>query len=198
MMVRIMSVLPLLTGSVCIIIVLAGAIGYTSDPETVEIPIPPCAPGSDDNCEVGMNQDNLTVPTAFILLDINIEMRWDHGDDAWIGVVDVDSIDWENCGPDDQGLTGCTSSDFEIIAGGPQSQEEFEWQINPGESRFITAGRGGTLTLESNEVSYSYNIGLATIPMFIIGSLGAVLCLAGGQMAYPSKFPIIDKDAPRR
>ena len=95
MMVRIMSVLPLLTGSICVLLVLVGAIGYTSDSETVEVPIPPCIPGSDEDCEIGMNQDNLSVPQPFMLLDVTVDMRWDHGDDAWIGVVDVDSIDWE-------------------------------------------------------------------------------------------------------
>ncbi|MDP6742206.1 MAG: hypothetical protein QF807_00135 [Candidatus Thalassarchaeaceae archaeon] len=198
MMVRIMSVLPLLTGALCVLLVLVGAIGYTSNSETVEVPIPPCIPGSDDDCEVGMNQDNLSVPQPFMLLDVTVEMHWDHGDDAWIGVVDVDSIDWDNCGPDDQGLTGCTASQFDIIAGGPTSQDGLEWDLDPGETRFITGGRAGTLSLESNVVTYTYSIGMATLPMLILGVIGVVLCLAGVQMAFPVKFSRRENEDPHR
>ena len=196
MMVRIMSILPLLTGAFCVLLVLVGAIGYTSNSETVEVPIPPCIPGSDDDCEVGMNQDNLSVPQPFMLLDVTVKMHWDHGDDAWIGVVDVDSIDWDNCEPNDQGLTGCTASQFDIIAGGPSSQEGLEWNLDPGETRFITGGRAGTLSLESNVVTYTYSIGMATLPMLILGVIGVALCLAGVQMAFPVKFSNKDKEAP--
>ena len=198
MMVRIMSILPLLTGAFCVLLVLVGAIGYTSNSETVEVPIPPCIPGSDDDCEVGMNQDNLSVPQPFMLLDVTVKMHWDHGDDAWIGVVDVDSIDWDNCEPNDQGLTGCTASQFDIIAGGPSSQEGLEWNLDPGETRFITGGRAGTLSLESNVVTYTYSIGMATLPMLILGVIGVTLCLAGVQMAFPVKFSNKGKEAPLR
>ncbi len=188
-MVRIMSALPMFTGAFCILLVLVGAVGYTADSSTTEVPIPPCAPGSDDDCEIGMSQNNLSIPTPFILLDVKVTMQWDHGDDAWIGVVDADEIDWEKCEPDDQGLTGCTASDFKIIAGGPGSESGLEWSLDPGNTRFITAGRESTLSLETNVVTYSYNVGLGLFPMFITGVVGVVLSLSGVQMAFPIRLP---------
>ncbi|MBC8437671.1 MAG: hypothetical protein H8D82_00200 [Euryarchaeota archaeon] len=188
MMVRIMAALPLLTGSLCILLVLVGAIGYTSDAETVGVPIPPCAPGSDDNCEVGMNHDDLNIPTPFLLLDVKVTMHWDHADDAWIGIIDSEKVDWDKCSPDDQGLTGCTASDFEIIAGGPDSEEGLEWNLEPGKTRFITAGRAGALTLDTNVVTYTYSVGMGLAPMLILGLVGGVLCLSGVQMAFPIKI----------
>lgn len=188
MMVRILSALPLATGSLCLLLVLAGAIGYTSEASTVGVPIPPCAPGSDSSCEVGMNQDNLSIPTPFTLLDVSVKMHWDHAGEAWIGVVDADEIDWENCSPDDQGLTGCTASDFEIIAGGPESGEGLEWSLEPGSTRFVTGGRAGTLTLDTNVVTYTYSVGLGLWPTVLLTIAGVTLGLAGIQMAFPMKF----------
>ncbi len=194
MMVRIMSALPMITGVFCVILVLVGAVGYSSDSSTVGVPIPPCAPGSDENCEIGMNQDNLSVPQPFMLLDVSVSMNWDHSGEAWIGIVDADKIDWEKCSPDDQGLTGCTASDFEIIAGGPDSETGLEWDLDPGNTRFITGGRAGTLSLDTNIVTYSYSAGMALFPMLLLGVVGVVLCLAGVQMAFPLKFAKRDND----
>ena len=92
MMVRILSVLPLATGALCVLIVLIGAIGYTSSPEEVEVPIPPCPLGGED-CKVGMNQDDLSIPSSFMLLNVETTMHWDHPDDAWVGVVDAQTAE---------------------------------------------------------------------------------------------------------
>jgi len=188
MMVRILSILPLATGSVCILLVLIGAIGYTADSETVGIPIPPCAPGSDSVCEVGMNHDNLSIPQPFMLLDVKVTMAWDHPNDAWVAIVDAEQIDYDKCEPNDQGLTGCTLSDFTILAGGPESEGSLVWDLEPGSTRFITAGKAGTLTLDTNVVTYSYSVGLGLAPLLLLGAVGVVLCLSGVQMAFPIKF----------
>jgi hypothetical protein len=73
-----------------------------------------------------------------------------------------------------------------------------EWDLDPGETRFITGGRAGTLSLESNVVTYTYSIGMATLPMLILGVIGVVLCLAGVQMAFPVKFSRRENEDPHR
>ena len=185
MMVRILSVLPLATGALCVLIVLIGAIGYTSSPEEVEVPIPPCPLGGED-CKVGMNQDDLSIPSSFMLLNVETTMRWDHPDDAWVGVVDAQTA--EDCPPDNQGLTDCTASDMTFLAGGPESTDTMVWDIEPGDVRFVTGGRTNTLTLETNIVTHSYHVGLSVIPMLLLGVVGVALCLSGVQMAFPLRF----------
>ena len=185
MMVRIMSVLPLVTGALCVLIVLIGAIGYTSSPEEVEVPIPPCPLGGED-CKVGMNQDDLSIPRSFMLLKVETTMRWDHPDDAWVGVVDAKYA--EECPPDNQGLTDCTASDMVFLAGGPDSTDSMVWDLDPGDVRFVTGGRANTLTLETNIVTHSYSIGISVLPMLLLGVAGVALCLSGVQMAFPLHF----------
>ncbi len=135
-----------------------------------------------------MNQDNLSVPMPFTLLDVSVSMYWDHGSDAWIGVVDAEKVDWEKCSPNEQGLTGCRASDFDIIAGGPDSTEGMEWSLEPGTTRFITGGRAGTITLDTNIVTYTYSVGLGFWPGAFLAVVGLTLGLAGIQMAFPVKF----------
>ena len=185
MMVRILSVLPLATGALCVLIVLIGAIGYSSSPEEVDVPIPPCPLGGAD-CKVGMNQDDLSIPSAFMVLNVETTMHWDHADDAWVGVVDAATA--EDCPPDNQGLTDCTASQMTFLAGGPESSDSLVWDLEPGDVRFVTGGRDNTLTLETNVVTYSYSVGLAVIPMLLLAVVGVALCLSGVQMAFPLRF----------
>jgi hypothetical protein len=60
--------------------------------------------------------------------------------------------------------------------------------LEPGSTRFITAGKAGTLTLDTNVVTYSYSVGLGLVPLLLLGAIGVVLCLSGVQMAFPIKF----------
>ena len=93
-----------------------------------------------------MNHDNLSIPQPFMLLDVKVTMEWDHPNDAWVAIVDAEHIDYDKCEPNDQGLTGCTLSDFTILAGGPESEGSLVWDLEPGSTRFITRIRPPTPT----------------------------------------------------
>ena len=73
-MVRILSVLPMFVGLLCATLLVLSIIGYSPPDSGAEVPIVPCT-DSELGCNVGMTQDDINVPTAFILLDIRMEMQ---------------------------------------------------------------------------------------------------------------------------
>ena len=64
LMVRIMSLLPFATGSLCLLLVLVSFFGFASGEIEDEIPALPCV-GPQEECATGMSESDLDVPTAF-------------------------------------------------------------------------------------------------------------------------------------
>ena len=119
MMVRIMSLLPFATGSLCLLLVLVSFFGFASGTIDDEIPALPCV-GPQDECATGMSESDLDVPTAFLLLDVHLDISMELDDAAWIGIVDSKFA--ITCPPGDTGLTNCTSTDYTYMAGGPSHE----------------------------------------------------------------------------
>ena len=110
MMVRILSVLPMLVGLLCALILVLSLFGYQTPVKGEQVPIVPCS-DDDSGCYVVMTVDYFDVPIAFRLLDITIHVEWDEPDRGWLGVVDSSAA--EDCPPDSMGLTKCTEEEIE-------------------------------------------------------------------------------------
>ena len=86
-MVRISSLLPFTTGSICLLLVLVSQFGFASGTIDDEIPALPCV-GPQEECATGMSESDLDVPSAFLLLEVNLEIqcKWmmSHGLALWI------------------------------------------------------------------------------------------------------------------
>ena len=175
-MIRILASFPFLVGGLCILITFGSLVGIDIDDSRTDVPIVPC---SDES--VGCMVD-LEVPNAFILLEIGMELEWDEPDRSWIGVI---SDYPEECEPDSNGLTTCTSDDFDFVAGGPDSEDgSFKFTLEPGEYRFVTAGKDGS-TLDEQLVTINPEIHLAGFVEIILFAIGLTLLLGASEMAFP-------------
>ena len=181
-MVRVFSVLPFATGSICLLLVLVSMFGFASGTIDDEIPAIPC-PAPQDGCPTGMSQTNLDVPYAFFLLDVNLEIKMELDDESWIGVVDSKYADI--CPPGDSGLTNCTASDYEFLAGGPDHEGPIHLSLEPGSLRFVTGGDEGSTQLQENAIETTWSVHLATWIEVLLTAGGVVLCLSGVHMALP-------------
>ena len=181
-MVRILSALPFAVGSVCVILVLGSLLGIGLEESRTNVPIVPC---TDDSvgCLVGMTSDDMSVPTAFMLLDIRLTVEWDEPDRSWIGVIE--SPPPEGCDPDSNGLTSCTSDDFVFVEGGPSSEGgTFEFTLEPGDYRFVTAGKDGS-TLDEQIVTIETEAHLSSFVEIVLGGISIILLAGAGEMAFP-------------
>ena len=183
MMVRILSILPALMGTICILILGASLYGYSSPDSGMEVPIIPCPEGS-GGCIVGMTGEDMSVPGAFILLDVELSLEWAEPDRSWVAVVEAEAK--EDCPPDANGLTPCTEDEVSkfIIAGGPQSDGSLEFQLKPGEYRFITAGKEGS-GLDSQTATLGTSVHLSDYVEIALGILTVLLFAGAGEMAFP-------------
>ena len=87
MMIRILSILPAAMGILCAVLVLVSLYSPTLEPSRTNIPLVPCTDDS-AGCPVGMSGENLSSPTAFILLDIEVTIEWEEFATSWIGVIE--------------------------------------------------------------------------------------------------------------
>ena len=181
-MVRVMSLLPFATGSLCLLLVLVSFFGFASGTIDDEIPALPCV-GDQDECATGMSESDLDVPVAFFLLDVQLEITMELEDEAWIGIVDSEYA--ESCPPGDTGLTNCTASDYEFLAGGPNHEGAIVHNLEPGSVRFVTGGDAGAIELQDNEISTDWSVHLATWVEVILALAGLGLCASGMHMAFP-------------
>ena len=181
-MVRVMSLLPFATGSLCLLLVLVSFFGFASGTIDDEIPALPCV-GDQDECATGMSESDLDVPVAFFLLDVQLEITMELEDEAWIGIVDSKYA--ESCPPGDTGLTNCTASDYEFLAGGPNHEGNIAHNLEPGSVRFVTGGDAGAIELQDNEISTDWSVHLATWVEVILVLAGLGLCASGMHMAFP-------------
>ena len=181
-MVRVFSVLPFATGSICLLLVLVSMFGFASGTIDDEIPAIPC-PTPQDGCPTGMSQSDLDVPLAFFLLDVELEIKMELDDQSWIGVVDSKYA--ETCPPNESGLTNCTASDYEFLAAGPDHDGPIDLTLGPSSLRFVTGGDEGATLLQDNAIETDWSVHLATWVEILLAGGGLVLCLSGVHMAFP-------------
>ena len=92
---------------------------------------------------------------------------------------------FEECPPDSNGLTSCTSDDFVFIAGGPDSPDgSLDFVLEPGKYRFVTAGKDGS-TLDEQLVTIEPEIHLAGFVETLLALIGLALLLGASEMAFP-------------
>ena len=184
MMMRILSILPAIVAFLCTIILLVSVVGYNPPSTRIEAPIVPC--DQDISCPVGMNDADLSIPSAFMLLDIKLEISWDEPNRGWIGVVDSKVVEF--CPPDSNGLTDCDSSEFEeyLVAGGPDSTGKLTFHGEPGNYRFITGGKDGS-SLSSQFVIIDASVHLNYYVQIFLFISTIILFIGAGEMAFPLK-----------
>jgi len=184
MMVRVLSILPMLVGLLCALILVLSLIGYQTPDTGSQVPIVPCSAG-DSGCNVGMTVEDMEVPRAFGLLEITLDVKWQEPDRGWLGVVDSSAA--EECPPDSStGLTMCTEEDIEefLIAGGPENDGSMSFRVKPGSYRFVTAGYEGA-GLDSQLVEMTSSIHLEDFVEIILAGTSGLLILGAGEMAFP-------------
>ena len=183
MMVRVLSILPMLVGLLCALILVLSLIGYQTPANGTRVPIVPCS-DDDSGCYVAMMDEDLDVPTAFGLLEITLDVEWNEPDRGWLGVVDSSAA--EDCPPDGFGLTMCTEEEIEefLVAGGSQNEGSLSFERDPGSYRFITAGYKGS-DLDEQLVEVTSSIHLDNFVEIILGATSGLLLLGAGEMAFP-------------
>jgi len=184
MMLRILSLLPMLVGSLCALILILGLMGYETPPSGSQVPIVPCSDG-DAGCHVGMTIEDLDVPPAFGLLEITLYVEWMEPERGWLGVVDSSAA--EECPPDSStGLTQCTEEQIGsfLVAGGPDNDGSMSFILKPGSYRFVTAGYEGT-GLDTQMVEMVSEIHLNNTVELVLAATSALLLLGAGEMAFP-------------
>ena len=184
MMIRILSILPMLVGLLCALILVLSLIGYQTDPTGSQVPIVPCS-ADDSGCNVGMTVDDMEVPRAFGLLEITLEVKWNEPERGWLGVVDSSAA--EVCPPNrSTGLTMCTEDEIEefLVSGGPENDGSMSFRVNPGSYRFVTAGYEGA-GLDSQLVEMTSSIHLDNFVEIILAGTSGLLLIGAGEMAFP-------------
>ena len=184
MMVRILSLLPMLVGLLCALILVLSLIGYQTPATGNKVPIVPCS-ADDSGCNVGMTVEDMNVPRAFGLLEITLDVEWKEPERGWLGVVDSSAA--KECPPDSStGLTMCTEEDIEefLVAGGPDNDGSMSFRVKPGSYRFVTAGYEGA-GLDSQLVEMTSSIHLDNFVEIVLAGTSGLLIMGAGEMAFP-------------
>ena len=183
MMVRILSILPMVVGLLCALILVLSLIGYQTPESGTRAPIVPCS-NDDAGCNVGMTPEDINVPSAFGLLEITLDVEWKEPDRGWLGVVDSSAA--KECPPDSNGLTMCTEEEVKVflVAGGPQNHGTMSFEVKPGSYRFVTAGYEGA-GLDEQLVVMTSSIHLDNFVELFLAGTSALLLLGAGEMAFP-------------
>ena len=188
MMVRFLSVLPGFVGLLCIILLLGSLRGIDLPSERSVIDMVPCEFEDPDLCLIAMTPE-ISPPTIFGILDIDLQISWQEADDAWFAVVNSDAA--EVCPPDEESwLTECTVEDVEnyIIIGGPNELDgQMTWNIKTDDYRIITGGREGADIGDQQALTTSTQISLNWFVEFILALVSLTLFLGAGEMAFPIK-----------
>ena len=184
---RILSLLPMITAGICAIFLLVSLIGVQVPQQEQKVPLIPCGVPGFETCPVGMSEDNLTIPWGMVFLNLDANVQWDRGDVAWVGIVDAKWAEDDACPPDNNGLTDCENTDFEYLSGGPDSENSFEHNLKPGDTRFVTGGKQGSIDLSTQTVVVDITVSLS-IWVEILLLLGIV---GLGASALDMNFPIV-------
>ena len=188
MMVRLLSVLPGFVGLLCVMLLLGSLRGIDLPSERSVIDMVPCEFEDPDLCLIAMTPE-ISPPTIFGILDIDLQISWQEADDAWFAVVNSDAA--EVCPPDEESwLTECTVEDVEnyIIIGGPNELDgQMTWNIKTDDYRIITGGREGADIGDQQALTTSTQISLNWFVEFILALVSLTLFLGAGEMAFPIK-----------
>ena len=188
MMVRLLSVLPGFVGLLCVILLLGSLRGIDLPSERSVIDMVPCEFEDPDLCLIAMTPE-ISPPTIFGILDIDLQISWQEADDAWFAVVNSDAA--EVCPPDEESwLTECTVEDVEnyILIGGPNELDgQMTWNIKTDDYRIITGGREGADIGDQQAITTSTQISLNWLVEFILALESLTLFLGAGEMAFPIK-----------
>ena len=188
MMVRVLSVLPGFVGLLCVILLLGSLRGIDLPQEGSVIDMVPCEFEDPDLCLIAMTPE-ISPPTIFGILDIDLQISWQEADDAWFAVVNSDAA--EVCPPDEESwLTECTVEDVEnyILIGGPNELDgQMTWNIKTDDYRIITGGREGADIGDQQALTTSTQISLNWFVEFILALVSLTLFLGAGEMAFPIK-----------
>ena len=179
MMIRVLSILPAAMGVICAILVLVSLYSPTLDTSRTDIPLVPCTDDS-TGCPVGLSGEDLSSPTAFMLLDIEVTIEWEQFTTSWIGVIE--SIP-DGCEPASNGLTSCTAEDFEFISGGPDEDGgSLTFELKPGEYRFATASTDTSGVGGEQLVTITPQIALNPIAEILLAIVSILLLAGSGEM----------------
>ncbi len=184
---RVLSLFPMIVAIICGILLLASLIGIDAPEQSEQVPLIPCGVPGFQSCPVGMTSDNLTIPPGFVLLDIDATIEWERPDVAWVGLVDASAAD--TCPPDDNGLTECEASEFDFLAGGNGTDGSFEYSFAPGDTRFVTGGNPGSADLASQKVTINIECSFSWW-------VETLLFLAGAGLlgsAFDMNFPLVSR-----
>ena len=188
MMVRLLSVLPGFVGLLCVVLLLGSLRGIDLPSERSVIDMVPCEFEDPDLCLIAMTPE-ISPPTIFGILDIDLQISWQEADDAWFAVVNSDAA--EVCPPDEESwLTECTVEDVEnyILIGGPNELDgQMTWNIKTDDYRIITGGREGADIGDQQALTTSTQISLNWFVEFILALVSLTLFLGAGEMAFPIK-----------
>ncbi len=184
---RILSLLPMITAVICAIFLLVSLIGVQVPQQEQKVPLIPCGVPGFETCPVGMSEDNLTIPWGMVFLNLDADVQWDRGDVAWVGIVDAKWAEDDACPPDNNGLTDCENTDFEYLSGGPDSENSFEHNLKPGDTRFVTGGKQGSIDLSTQTVVVDITVSLSIWVeiLLLLGMVGL------GASALDMNFPIV-------
>ena len=179
MMVRVLSVLPGFVGLLCVILLLGSLRGIDLPQEGSVIDMVPCEFEDPDLCLIAMTPE-ISPPTIFGILDIDLQISWQEADNAWFAVVKSDAA--EICPPDEESwLTECTAEDIEnyIIVGGPEELDgKMTWNIKTDDYRIVTGGREGAdigdqqVLTTSTQISFNWFVelilALVSLTLFLL------------------------------
>lgn len=180
MMIRILSILPAAMGVICAILVLVSLYSPTLESSRTDVPLVPCTDDS-AGCPVGLSGEDLSSPTAFILLDIEVTIEWDQFSTSWIGVIESPPPD--DCEPDSNGLTTCTAEDFDFIAGGAEEDGgSLTFDLKPGDYRFATASTDTSGLGGEQLVTITPEIALNPVVEILLAIVAILLLAGSGEM----------------
>ncbi|MCH1523869.1 MAG: hypothetical protein L7S41_01810 [Candidatus Thalassarchaeaceae archaeon] len=188
MMVRILSILPVITGTICAILLLGSLVGINLGDDSSTIDMVPCEVDDSGTCFVAMTPE-IDPPTIFGILDINLEISWTENIDSWFAVVESKAGDESVCPPSDSTwLTDCTAEDIEeyIIIGGDEEEDGvINWNVQTDEYRIVTGGREGAdigdkqVLTTNTEISFDWKV------EWILFIISVTLFIGAGEMAFP-------------
>ena len=180
MMIRILSILPAAMGVICAILVLVSLYSPTLESSRTDVPLVPCTDDS-AGCPVGLSGEDLSSPTAFILLDIEVTIEWEQFSTSWIGVIESPPPD--DCAPDSNGLTTCTAEDFDFIAGGAEEDGgSLTFDLKPGDYRFATASTDTSGLGGEQLVTITPEIALNPVVEILLAIVAILLLAGSGEM----------------
>ena len=172
-----MKLIPLIIGSVILLVaIFAGFIGFSGE-GTESMEVPSCSTGINelDFCDKSaMLQQNIPVPVNGIIV-ANFVIEWDTPD-AWIGIVDAS--DATQCIDSGDNYLLCDTEDLTFIEGGPDSSGKIDWTLSEGDYRFV-AGSSLTGSAQETQIDYRYHVILANSISWVLALIGIGLIARG-------------------